>query len=213
MSKGKFTPNGEKDFWKFYIEHKENFDTIIEAQIRRRAALMSGLDSMDMDDIRQDVLVDLERSNILEKYSEEKAAFNTYLTSTVRGYVCHWFDRQRTSRWNPYPSEKLDYKNDYKKLPHTLQVYSKTLNVTCTQDEADPLDESITEPDFEDELSLKQTLELLRKKLTKSNAVVFDLLVEGFNSAEIAEKLKISPAMVSFKVSHIKKIGLSVSKK
>jgi len=201
------SPKGEKSFFKFYANNQEAVDGIINANIGRY------VQPTDRDEIRQDLLLAFDRCEVLEGYASSKSAFNTYFTRVVRGYIGHWFDKQRHPTWRPYPStegcaEKSKFRFE--------RAYYKAFNgLVNDDDDTVPMDVAVV-PNIEDELSLEQSLACVREKLEesydKSVVRIFDLLAEGNTNKEVAVMLKSDEANVSIKTGKIKIIAKTVSK-
>jgi len=199
------SPKGEKSFFEFYVKNQVAVDGIINANIGRF------VQPTVRDDIRQDLLIIMERCDVLGGYAESKSAFNTYFTRVVKGYILHWFDKQRTPSWRPYPNGPKE-KNS---LRYERAYYKAFNGLVNEDDESIPLDVAIM-PTIEDELSLEQACECLRGKLEdsvdESLVDVFDLVVKGHSNTEISRVLKTCEANVSVKTTKIKNFGKKVSR-
>jgi RNA polymerase sigma factor (sigma-70 family) len=195
------SPNGETNFWVFYSKNTLVIDSIINVNIKRN------IQQVDREDIRQDVLMALERCNILQGYRPENCAFNTYFTNTVRGYIQHWFDKQRNHKWRPFPTEKQE--DDGTTLRFERVLYKSLNGVVDEDNESIPTDISVSNG-IEEEVSFNEKVEMLREKLDHSLSNIFELLVCGWNNTEIANQLSTSKANVGLKVGKISQIGMSI---
>jgi RNA polymerase sigma factor (sigma-70 family) len=194
-------PEGEKNFWKFY---KNNFQTINEIILSQLNRIRSNLDPADQQDVLQDVLVALNRCDVLSSYDHRLVAFNTYFTNTVYGYIQHWFSKKRMPTWRPEPTAFPDNKSRYKR------VYCGEFNGVHDNTHEEFLLELGVSTNIEDSYDLKERLTLLKKKLPPAMLNVYNYILNGYSNSEIASILNTTQANVCLKSSRIKSFGAKI---
>ena len=214
-------PNGETNFWKFYLDNKSACDKIIDVQIQWHV-----FDEENRKDAHQEVLMSLERCGILSGYEAERgAAFNTYFTNTVRGHISRYINKQRTPTWNPYfklqeylnnrTKKHLSYVTDDAEGLRFERFYSHAFNGVCVDKyESSKGDdyrvhslELSQDTDIESTYEIEIVVQLLRNKLHSKLIPIFDYVLAGFTNADIAKILKVSDTMVGRYVKKIRDIG------
>ena len=207
-------PNGETNFWKFYVQNQDTINRIIDFHIS------SSVDDYYRDDIHQDVLMCLDRCKVLESFDESKCAFNTYFTNRVMGYVKNWFSKQKNSNptWHPFPNASENYDIDEQENDSRWhRVYFKSINGSFADNQddecySDKKEQELTvENAVETKMDINQNLQILRSKLKSSLVNVFDLLVKGYTNNEIAAHLNTDNlSYIAKRKSQIAAIGMKI---
>lgn len=198
VSMSNLTPNGEKDFWKFYSKNSETINEIVTSQLHR---IKYNVDPTDQKDILQDVLLVLHRNDVLEGYDPSKGAFNTYFTNTVRGYIQHWFVSSRkraTPLWRPEPTTCPDTEAHYKR------VYCCEINGVNDNTTEESLFEIGATSNIENHFELRERLTLLKKRLPPGVRNVFNYILNGYSNTEIALALNTTRPNIGLKIAKIK---------
>jgi DNA-binding CsgD family transcriptional regulator len=196
-SKKKST-NCANDFWAFYLQNKKRIDDIIIAQTYRFRNVL------DLDDMKQDILLLLIKNNFLESYDPKQSGIYTYLTNKVWGYAWHLHTLSHPTQWKP------SYRSKERKPWEQILFYD--LNGVCDlngrkstdtfwQDNVIPDNK---EDSWEAEYSCQEIVERIRGHLSPMNQKVLDMLVGGMNAREIGEALGVTPPAVMYRMKKIR---------
>jgi RNA polymerase sigma factor (sigma-70 family) len=187
------------------------------------------VDYGDFNDLRQDVVLRLDRCNVLERFDPEKASLNTYLTVLIHGYSLSWFAMRTDSRhqWKPFPTQvrryvNIDNTDENGNEYHFKRIHFKFLNgqglptglsadKVCKAGEVEPVEfipEDLRSADnVGDRLEAKEILALLRDSLNEEERKVLDLLSLEFTQAKIAKVFQASMTMVTQRIGSIRAKG------
>jgi RNA polymerase sigma factor (sigma-70 family) len=197
-------PEGETDFLYFYQRNYREIDHIIQAQAGRF------IDYNDFNDLRQDIIMRLNRCNVLAQFNPSRGvAFNTYLTNYIHGAVLHWLDRcGRNHRWKPWPTQTQYVESGNGQL-HFKQWRYKSMNSLSEGEGLEDIPEDVMMVDpIEENLSAKELVRMIRRALPPDLLKVFNLKFHGLTNQEIANTFGSSITMISKSISKIKLIGL-----
>jgi RNA polymerase sigma factor (sigma-70 family) len=187
----KLDPQGVKDFWVFYPQHKKDIDDILTAQIYK---IVSYLSFSDKQDLRQDVLMRLWRCHILSTFNPALASFNTFFTNCIQGYIRNWVTNKKKKQACCWLGG------------HNEQVYVHALNgINPDMEIPDDLNQDV---DYENEYNNHERVESLRRTTPESLQGVLNLLYVGLTKKEIAENLEVSNSNVSVITGKIKRLNL-----
>jgi RNA polymerase sigma factor (sigma-70 family) len=186
-------PGNAKDFWEFYRKNSKAVEDIFTAQVFRVAPC---LNSFDRDDLHQDVLTRMYRCNVLAQYNSNRAAFNTYLTGRIHGYIRHWVKNKKHS-----------WKKNGEQYYYT-QVRVRSLNGWGVASEDISLDDLVERPqDFDEQYDFHERIEILRKVTPPTLQGLLNLFYVGLSKEDIAKSFKATVAAVTSNVDKIAKLS------
>ena len=170
-----------QDFWTFYLANKEDVDYIIDASCRMFKKIVP------TEDMKQDILIRLYRSEFLDRYDPTKARLNTYITSLVRGYAKSIAERENPNLFQ---------------AKHSLgiQVLDSDLNSGTTNS---------PHLGSEDNAGLQRLerrfLSELVEKLDEPFQKLFKLLMQDKSHQKVARLLKVSSPCISIRCNMLLK--------
>jgi len=178
-------------------------DGIIDVQIRKYPD-----DSIEIMEVRQEILMRMNRCNILDRFDSKKSALNTFITNTANGYV-HTYFHNRTKNnyrvWNPWPSMDIEEEETIRYCQHYCGSLNNTGNLPNSSEDSFL---EIT-PDNLDSIYPWEILDIVNKKMTPDMKDIFNLWYEGYSIREIAENLGTNPNIITHRLKSIKKTFLT----
>lgn len=184
-------------FWEFYLKNRMALDSIIDSQIRSYSG------TCEVPEVRQEIILRMNRCNILSRFNKEKSAINTFITGTVSCYVQTYFHNKKKTNhniWNPWPTQE-EY-NDEKTYRYS-QKYVKSLNNVEDKNDNVSFDEDLSS-DSDDQYFIQETIEAVRKILPKNALETLNMFLTGHSLKEISQKLDTQSHIVSMRVKSIK---------
>jgi len=166
-------------FWNFYSLNKDDVERIIWDACWRHK------DSVDPNDMHQDLMLRLYRSGFLKAYDAKQAQLITFFVTRVNGYARHIVTRAIARR------RKMD------------QALCLEFNQTDFEHNAAP--ELALEPEMENALDNEQIYNHTLSKLTKIQQKILQLYMEGHDIVEIAKVFRVTRNALNDKWNRIKK--------
>lgn len=166
------------NFWKFFVSNYKDIKSIIRNTANKYAALISP------DDMHEELIISLQRNDILSQFNPTKAKLNTFLTMKVQGYAKHLLTK-RLKEPGTVDIETLNpSKNDF-------QEYGTEEDTPLTQ-----LKPLLT-PSIEEDLIVKEVLSSIKKRLDPVQQEVLVRKCMGYSNKEIAQNLNCTISKVS----------------
>jgi RNA polymerase sigma factor (sigma-70 family) len=166
------------NFWNFFVNNYKDIELIIRSVANKYAALINP------DDMHEELIISLQRNDVLSQYNSSKAQLNTFLTMKVQGYAKHLLTK-RLKEPGTVDIETLNpSKNDF-------QEYGTDGNIPLTQ-----LKTLIT-PSTEEDLIVKEVFSSIKKKLDTVQQEVLERKCMGYSNKEIAQDLNCTISKVS----------------
>lgn len=181
------------DFWKFYKENFEDVETIIWKvcwQNKKR---------YDPEDLHSEILLRLHRNNPLKRFDPSASQLNTYLTQRV------WYESLHI-----LTEDKAEQDADRNR------VLIKGLNAVDPSSHFDEnaLPELTCEDDaLEEDISTKDLIQKIQKKLPASLNKIFMLRLKGFSFTAIARMYGVSCWCVCKRCEKIRNLSARLLKR
>ena len=171
---------GAEAFWNFYNKNNTEVERIIwDACWRHQEAV-------DPDDMHQDLIVRLQRSNFLRRFDPKQAQLGTYFTGRVNGYAQH------------IVAKTLKHERHYD------QALCIEFNKTDEEHNASP--ELALEPDIEEALFNEEVFNKTCNLLNGDQRLALKMYLEGHDATDISQALKITAGAFMNRWSGIKEI-------
>lgn len=211
-----------RNFFTFYMDNRKAVDLIINASAAYFHAVVP------IEDMHNEILWLLHKNDFLEGYDSSKSSLHTYLTNTVRGYVRHVVDRERSKKGlvrEKISCDTCPYKdecNDSIKARCENRGTVRWKNRLGTQVLTEGLNNSLNDKtlydlkndsNVESYINAKENLKLIKKKLQETDknlASILNLYANNYKRKEIAKIHKVRPNVISSKYAIIKEISGSV---
>lgn len=178
------------NFWEFYNLNAPEIERILGSITWKYRNVM------DIEDLRQEVIVRLERHEFLNTYDSSKTQIHTWFTNTARQVALHviTYEHSRKAR---YP-----------------QVFVQELNASCSEDDMESIpDEMMNEIDLENKIDYQGIYEEVKRRLSPTDRRILDYRQKGLKIEEIGAKLDCSFSFIQHKCEEIKELFIRVSKR
>ena len=162
-----------QDFWSFYTENQGDLDYIINSSCLDYANLISP------EDMKQEILVALHQSAVLDRYDETKARLNSWITTLVRCHAMKYVEREHPGIWAERKAQKAS--GDYTKR----RVLTSELNGV---DFYLPMQYEADERVCED----ARYIQKLRSKVYGKQLELLDYILQDLTTQEISIKMAMS---------------------
>lgn len=168
------------NFWTFYVSNYKDIELIIRSVANKYAALINP------DDMYEELIISLQRNNVLSQFNPTKARLNTFLTMKVRGYAKHLLTK-RLKEPGRLSIDAIDpSKSDF-------QEYALLEGRAIENWRLSP----ISTPSIEEGFIVKEMLSFIKKRLDTAQQEILFKKCQGYSNKEIAHNLNCSISKVS----------------
>jgi len=177
------------EFWEFYRLNAPEIERILGAITWKYRYIM------EISDLKQDILVRLQKHTFLKTYDSSRTQIHTWFTNTARQMALHAI------------TEELNRKS------HFPQVSIQELNASCSEEDMEVIPELTTENDLENKIDYQGAYEEVERRLSPADRKVLLLRKKGLKIEEIGEKLDCSYSYAQYKCDVIKEEFIKVCKR
>jgi len=170
----------KKDFWDFYTTNKNSMDAIITRYAKNYLELMG------LDELKQELLVRLHKSDFLSSFDPTKSEIGTYTIQRIIGYIGHITAAEALygSRNLSEPEYDVDSEDD-----EGINLHGSAITVM------DSVEEELT-------AAMSRVLET---KCSETDALIFLYQLDGYTLTEIAAMCGCSAAGTRLRICVVKK--------
>lgn len=199
---------GCTSFWAFYTKNRKALDAIIDSQVKNCIRNYPNAD--EVCEIRQEVLIRMDRCNVLDRFDSTKASINTFITNTANGYIQRHLKKiSDKPLWHPWPTMEFEEEkvhrfsqaaygslNGVEMNPFSDDNYAEELSSDCHIDEG---------------FFTQEIIAMVHKKLPNAYGTL-TLILKGYSYKEIAAELGTGGHIVSMRLKAIKKLLMDTIK-
>jgi hypothetical protein len=184
--------SGERNFWDFYVKNQDSVDVIIAVHLIKYANR-----GIDLEDLKQDLLMTMQRREILTDFDPNKSKINTYITNYVKLTLITLV--------------REVYKKGFRQgLIKSLNASTDGNNSEFRFYDADIFDRRNPPPD--EEINFEEEIIALDKRISHELSLALHMRLEGFTATQVAEARGVSTQMACQRFNEIKRIFLAIQK-
>lgn len=177
-------------FWEFYQLNAPEIERILNAVTWKYRHVI------EIGDLKQDMLVRLERHNFLNAYDSSRTQIHTWFTNTAKQVARHAVDKEQ-ERKSRYP-----------------QINVQELNASSSEDDMEAIpDDMANEMELENKIDYQGIYEEVKRRLSPTDRRILDYRQKGLKIEEVCEKLDCSFSFIQHKCDEIKETFIRVSKR
>jgi len=188
------------DFWLFYNDNRTEIERIIDYHANRYR------ETVNINDMRQEIILRLASSDALIKYDPAKATLKTYIVHKIRGHASH-FSEENSRNPPTIPIESYDksHEKESNKESHKKDPVKHHVNYI---ERPSPYDT------IENTLLSEEIMEILEGHLDKTHYLIACLyLLDCYTCKEIYQHInKFSYNTILIKINSIKSLVKKIIK-